>query len=229
MRKEEVAKVNDFKKSVLDPLIKVNQDDVIVRSNCKLCSTDIRFEAEEYWEDNDFNYSKTLRWLNEQVDNYNLTRADDDMEMIFFTIANVKCHMKNHFKEQERQLRLKEYASNIESLIDAKREKIDILDFALAACQENLSRVASVETYGSLKGETTRADAVNKVINQMLNVIKAQTELNGDVNAIDLVQEKVADIWIQMIGEEENEAKKKIYVHMLEEFSEKFKDLENDG
>ena len=63
----------------------------------------------------------------------------------------------------------------------------------------------------------------------LLNVLKAQTELHGELGAIDLVQEKVAHIWIQMIGQEENEAKKRIYVNMLEEFSEKFKELDANG
>ena len=228
MRKEEVASVKKFKKSVLEPLIKLDEKDIITKPNCKLCNSPLRFEAENYWVENSFNRAQTLRWVNEQVDLCNDELSTDE-KMEHFTIANIKNHMDNHFREQERQIRLKEYASNINSLLSAKREKMDILDFALAACQENLARVASLDTYGGFKEEKERSDAINKVINQMLNVIKAQTEMQGEMSAIDLVQEKVAQIWIQMIGDEENEAKKRIYVNMLEEFSEKFKELEESG
>jgi hypothetical protein len=231
MKKQEIESVKKFKKSVLDPLISVNANDIITKPNCKLCNSPLRLDAEVFWEENEFNKAKTLRWLNERVDDHNidLEEDEDDLKMDYFSIINVKSHMDNHFKEQERQVRLRNYAENIESLLQAKKAKGDVLDFALAACQENLARMASVDTYGTLKGEKERSDGVNKCINQMLAVIKAQGEMEGELNAIDLVQEKVAQIWIQMIGEEENEAKKRIYVDMLESFSEKFKELDADG
>jgi hypothetical protein len=228
MSKKELESVKNFKKSVLSPLIKVGEGDVITRTNCKLCNSSLRFECEENWEENEFNYAKTLRWYNERVDQHNLTKDAGEEDLTYLSMTNMRNHMKSHYREQERQLRLKSYARDIESLLDVKKEKMDILDFALAACQENLARVASVETYGSLKGEKERSDAINKVIAQILNVIKAQNEMIGEMSAIDIVQEKVAQIWIQMIGEEENEAKKRIYVNMLEEFSVKFKELETN-
>lgn len=227
--KKEIQNMKDLKKSVLAPLIHVNEKDIISKPNCKLCNNPLRFEAEKYWEENDFNFSKTLRWINERVEDYNVTKPDDMEEMESFSMANLNNHMKNHFREQERQLRLKEYAKSIESLLASKQDKMDVLDFALAACQENLARVASVETHGSAKGEISRADAINKVIKQMLDVVKTQKDMMGEISAIDIVQEKVAQIWIQMIGDEDNEAKKRIYVKMLEEFSERFKELEGNG
>jgi len=217
--KNPLIKPDENKPNVFKSLIHVETDDIVVNESCRLCNHRLRFSAESYWVTQKFNMSKTLIWLNEQIkDKNNLAISSDDKENDF-TYQSVRNHLSKHYADQERQIRLKEYAGNIEALIKDKQTHENMLDVALAACKENLARVASLDTYGDTNSEFKRSDSINKVINQMLSVMNEQSKLKGEIDAFDIVQEKFTNLWIDLINNEKNEAKQKIYIKMLEEFS----------
>lgn len=201
---------------VFNTLIDVDEEDIIYRENCKLCNHRLRFEAERKWEETD-NFTQTAKWLNEQVDEYNEYQDEEDQED-HFSVMNVRTHMKNHYKEQERQIRLKEYSKKIEALVNIKQDKKHMLDVALAVSFENLSKIASIET-GDMKSEKSRSDAINKIMATIVNIIELQTKIEGEISSIELVQEKFVNTWIDVINKEKSDTKKQILVEMLEQFS----------
>jgi len=202
---------------IFNTLVDIDEEDIIYRENCKICNHRLRFEIEKKWEETE-NLTQTAKWLNEQVDDYNQYQEEDDQES-HFSVMNVRTHIRSHYKEQERQLRLKEYSNKIEALVSIKKEKRHMLEIALAVCFENLSQIASVETDGNMKTEKNRSDAINKIISTMLSVIELQTKIDGEISSIDLVQEKFVNTWIEAINKENSDAKKQVLVEMLEQFS----------
>jgi len=199
-------------------LIDVDSRDIIVRDNCKLCNHRLRFEAERKWEELDFNYTQAAGWINEQVDIFNDNAAEENREP-YFTVLNVRNHMKSHYQEQERQIRLREYSKKLEALMNVKQDKSKILDLGLAVCYENLAKMASLETAGDLKAEKIRSESINKIMSTMLNIIELQSKMDGDIASTDVLQEKFINVWVDVINKEKSDVKKKILMGMLEEFS----------
>ena len=202
---------------VFNALIDVDEEDVIYRENCKLCNHRLRFETERKWEEID-NFTQTAKWLNDQIDEYNDYQEDEDKEG-YFSVMNVRTHMKSHYKEQERQIRLRDYSKKIEALVNIKQDRKHLLDVALAVCFENLSKIASIETGDNIKSEKSRSDAINKIMSTIISVIELQTKIDGEISSIDMVQEKFVNTWIDVINKERSDAKKQILIEMLEQFS----------
>jgi BMFP domain-containing protein YqiC len=207
---------------IFDTLIEVNEKDIIVRENCKLCKSSLRFEAEQKWEELSFNYTKTLEWLNDEIDQLNMYATDESEKRAKFTLANVKNHMKNHYAEQERQIRLKEYAKNIESLVQVKQHKTHMLEACIAMCYENLGRIASTDVGNDIKEQKIRSEAINKVMSTMMSVIDLQNKIEGEISTAEAMQNKFTHLWIDIINREESDVKKKILIEMLEDFSTGF-------
>ena len=212
---------NEIEK-IFDTLIEVNTEDLIVKESCKLCNFRLRYDAERFWESCEKNYTQTVQWINDQVSNFNATVFTVEEKEPLFTIANVRNHMRNHYSEQERQIRLKDYSSKIGALINIKQDKRRLLDVAIAVCYENLSRIASMETNGEVKNEKIRSEAISKIISNILSIIDVQGKLDGEISSFGLIQEKFEKVWIDFINKEQSDAKKKILIHMLEEFNNNF-------
>lgn len=206
---------------VFDALIEVNDNDIIVRKNCKLCNHPLRFEAEKKWEESNFEYTETSNWLQEEIKKHNEENELDDM-WEYLSVQNVRNHMKNHYKEQERQIRLKEYSKKIEDVIKIKQDKSRLLEVGLAVCFENLGRMASIETDGSMKNEKSRSDALNKIMATILNIVDLQAKIESEVTTAEIVEERFVRTWIEAINKETSEAKKTILVGLLEDFSANF-------
>lgn len=206
---------------VFDALIEVNEKDIIVRKNCKLCNHPLRFEAEQKWESLNFDYSNTSAWLNDEIKKHNEENSLSDM-WEYISVQNVRNHMKSHYREQERQIRLREYSKKIEEIVKIKQDKERLLEAGLAVCFENLARIASVETNGDMKSEKSRSDAINKVMATILSIIDLQSRIEGEIATAELVKERFTQTWIDAINKEESEVKKGILIGMLEEFSVNF-------
>jgi len=203
---------------IFETLIEVNEKDIIVRDNCKLCNSSLRFESEKKWEELSYNFTKTTEWLNEEVDKLNLYLEDDEKETPF-TLANVKNHMKGHYAEQEKQIRLREYSKKIESLVRIKQNKSSLLDACIAMCYENLADIASTEVKDDIKEKKMRSEAINKIMSTMMSVIDTQNKIDGEISSADAMKNKFADTWINIINNEESDVKKRILMEMLEDFS----------
>jgi hypothetical protein len=206
---------------VFDSLIEVNQNDIIVRKNCKLCVHSMRFESEQKWEELNYDYTNTTVFINDEVKKHNEDNTLDEM-WAYLTVQNVTNHMKNHYKEQERQIRLREYAKKIGDIVQIKQEKGKLLETALAVCFENLSRIASIDTANDMRSEKSRSDATMKIMSTVLSIVDLQSRIEGEVAAADIVKERFVQTWVDVINKEESDAKKAILCSMLEEFSVNF-------
>lgn len=233
MSEYEIIKKKDSETAVFDPdteqsidrifdaLVEVNDKDIIVRKNCKLCIHPLRFESEQKWEEVSFDYTQTTTWINDEIKKHNEENKLSDM-WEYISVQNVRNHMKGHYREQERQIRLKEYSKKIEEVVKIKQNKEKLLEIALAVCFENLGRIASVETDGNMKSEKARSDALNKIMTTILSIVELQSKIESEISTAELVKERFVQTWINAINKEQSDAKKAIYVNMLEEFSVNF-------
>ena len=206
---------------VFNALIEVNEKDIVVRKNCKICNHPLRFEAEQKWEELNYEYSNLTTWINDQIKTHNEQNSLNDM-WEYVSVQNVRNHMKEHYREQERQIRLKEYSKKIEDIVKIKQNKEHILEVGLAVCFENLGRIASVETDGDMRSEKARSDALNKIMSTILSVVELQARIENEMSTAELVKERFVQTWINVINKEQSDAKKSLLVGMLEEFSVNF-------
>ena len=91
------SEIND----IFDSLIEVNSDDLIVKDSCKLCNHRLRYEAERYWEGCNSNYTQTVQWLNDQINDFNSKVTSNDQKEALFSFINVRNHMRNHLADQK--------------------------------------------------------------------------------------------------------------------------------
>jgi len=206
---------------VFNSLIEINEKNIIVRKACKLCSHPLRFEAEQKWEESNFDYSQSCKWVNDEIKKHN---EENELSKMwdYIPLQNFRSHMKEHYKEQERQIRLKEYAKKIEEVVKIKQNKEKLLEVGLAVCFENLGRIASIETYGDIKSEKARSDSINKIMATMMGIIDLQTKIEGEIATAEMVHERLSNVWVNFINKQDSDAKKAILLEMLEDFSVHF-------
>ena len=94
-----------------------------------------------------------------------------------------------------------------------------MLESCIAMCYENLARIASTEVEDNIKDEKIRSEAINKVMSTMMSVIDMQNKIEGEISSEEAMQQKFANVWINIINREESDVKKKILIEMLEDFS----------
>jgi hypothetical protein len=191
----------DFAKScssILDSISEVNSEDVIYYKNCKLCNSDLRFDAEQRWDKSHKNSRSVWRWLTEEKN-------------LQLTTAEVNHHMREHYEKQEAELRLKDYSSKINTFMQQKHKKINIVETCIAICQETVTRLAVMETKGDLRNEKIRADSLAKVMQQMSVMIELEGKLSGDVDPTEAITERFTTVW----SEQMKKAPPEVRTHMI--------------
>lgn len=191
----------DFAKScssILDSISEVNSNDIIYYKNCKLCNSEVRFDAEQRWDKSRKNSRSVWRWLTEE-------------QKVDLTTAEVNHHMREHYQKQEAELRLKDYSSKINGFMQQRHKKIDIVETCIAICQETVSRLAVLETKGDLKNEKIRADSLAKVMQQMSVMIELEAKLAGDVNPAEAITQRFTTVW----SEQMKQAPPEVRTHMI--------------
>ena len=215
---EIVPELDETIDKVFSSLIQLNEKDIVNVKSCRLCNHRYRFEVEDFWEKNDFNSSKAVEFLNNKIEEDNESKSEEEEEENLFQGSSVRNHLKKHFREQEKQLRLKDYSEKIKNVMALKQKKSQLLEMSLAVCQENLSSIASAETNGDIKLEKIRSENINKTVSTMLSIIETQNKIEGEISSSKAIQEKLINIWVDAIQKEKSDAKKQVLYKMLEEF-----------
>ena len=181
--------------------------DVIVQSSCKFCNHPLRAEAESKWEltkgqHGKGSYSLVTKFLNEHEDEHG----------VHFCYQNVSVHLNNHYEQQLKRVRLREYGQHLAGIMNYKIGKDEQFEALSQSTQLKFFEIASDPDIDLLK----QADMMTKLTKALLDIAMTQAKLRGDVDAIDLYKEKFQNIIVNFIAKESDSTRQRELIEQLD-------------
>lgn len=184
----------------------------IVRSNCKLCTHRLRREVEEMFA-RDPNYLKMHRFLLEKgVDiSYVATRR----------------HLANHYKQQETEEMIKDYAESIKTWSKIQQEQEDRIKHYIAILNRRVHLLEAVTSDSDPAEMRKTAEAVIKLMDQIGKEEERLEKLKIGESPVTILMYKFEEIIkIRVEGVTSPEVKS-ILLEILEELSRTVKEIDH--
>ena len=202
-----VPHLEDKYNSYFHKLTELRAGDIIVVTQCKLCNHEIRAEAEEKWEatkghSGTGSFAMVIKFLNDRV---------PEMK---FGYQNVKMHLVNHYEQQIKRVRLREYGKHLAEIVNYKIAKEEMFEGLIQSLQLSYYETASDNDLEPYK----RADMQVKLSKSILDICLVQAKLRGEINDLDVYKEKMQNIIINFISSEKNVEKKRELLEKLDAF-----------
>lgn len=185
----------------------LDENNIIMRSNCKFCNHPLRAEAEEKFE---------------------VTQSFAPVERLFreYEKSHPKCsaprypairnHLHCHYLKQEKQLYLKEYAKRHLSWMNNKIEQDKKFESLQAQMEMKLLEIASDPTLDPFK----QVDSMTKLGKMILEIVGIQSKLRGELQPISLLSEKFMTVWSKVISQQNDPQTRQILFDALDAFRE---------
>lgn len=165
-----VKKIENEKKiidtiDVIDEQIDSLKEEVICKSNCKLCNSSLRSEAEELYE----KYNRNARKIY-----LHLQSNSEDI-----SYPSVKNHLENHYLVQMTNITIRDYLVNLKNVVDEKKNKEKHLRLSITILEDRFLRLAA-ET----SGLDHESQSKQKVASQLIELSKSITEFYENLESI---------------------------------------------
>jgi len=204
-----LAKSEQHMDSYFKELTKLQEDDVICRPNCKFCVHPARQEAEMKWEKIGI-YASVERFF----ENY----RKDHPEAPQMSFINIKNHLLNHYEQQQKKIWLREYSDRLLSVMNKRLSDEQNMEIMKQQFQMKLHEITSDPTLDPFK----QVDAMSKLGKIILEIQITSAKLRGEVHSVQLVTEKLTNVWVALVNDAEDPKLK----HLLMESLDHFLDLE---
>lgn len=185
--------------------------EVIKKSNCKLCQSEHRAEAEQIW-DTKNNYTAIRNFLESKGEKVSIT--------------SIRRHILNHYQKQEEDMRLKEYAEDVQKWLSIKQTRKQSLEERIAILRKSLAYIGSETEGKSLNEHRLSADAMKRIsdtISSLEDKIEEQEEM---MQPAILIISELRNIISDKIKSTDDKQTKEILMSVIEELTEKVGDLE---
>lgn len=160
-------------------LAKNKADSVIIKSNCKLCNSAFRQEAEEMY-CSEKNFSSVLRLLkshNEEI-----------------SLPAIRSHMMNHFVDVNKHEKMKEYVEDLEKWKSISATKTERLQTYLSIVEKRIFQLASSIDDRTDPESVKQTEVLNKLIDQASNLQSAMLEETERIEPARIVIKKLQEI-----------------------------------
>ena len=185
--------------------------DIVNKSNCKLCQSKFRLEAEaEYEKSNNMRFVHTL-----------LKSKGDDM-----CYHSVRGHLLNHYKKQEKAMILKEYADNLKEWLSTGGTRKSALLERIAMFSREMAIIAA-ETEGlSLESRIKSLEALKKAGDTVTALEDKIDEIDKDMEPVFIIVNEFQNIISKKIKQTQSQEVKGVLASLLEELKEKLGELD---
>lgn len=200
-------KVEEIYQDYFYDLTKIDGEDIIIKESCEFCKHPQRHEAE-------MEYERTGNFS--QVAKYLANFQKDHPEFADIPLSSVKTHLLSHYVQQQRQIWMKEYGNRLVSVMNKKISDEKRLDAMKHMFEIKLLEIAS----NPLLDEFKKVDAMTKLSTSIMNIMTTSAELKGDIQTVNVIEEKLTTVWFNMIDRQANPEIKKILAESLETFQE---------
>jgi len=171
-------------KTYFDLINRLDKDDYIEDGRCKFCQHPLRQEAEEIWE-------RTHRFRT-VVEFFQ--KGNQPM-----TMKNVRTHIRNHYLRQEQLVMRRHYAERLLPVINHKIDKMKRIETFLTMLEDKAWKYASLEHENDMNAQKSD-DMLIKIVKELVNLIKLQAELEGDLRPVQVVVDKVQQIFVNVMS-----------------------------
>lgn len=182
----------------------------IKTTRCKLCNSELKEKAEQMYSEGQ-SISSIKTWL----ENNGLLIAN----------PNIKHHLVEHFKSEDRKLLLLDYCLKLSEQIKEKRSRRDDLDMLVNVCRLELSRIVSLPTNNSINLEKERNSMMVSIIKSMKDAIESINSMEDSEAKAKSVENKFLSVWKELISNAPQD-QKRAYVTALQKFKKSFDDVQ---
>jgi hypothetical protein len=188
----------------------------IERINCKLCQSEFRNEAEEFYEKNGKNYKRLQEWL--------------EKKNVIISFPSVRNHIIYHFKAQERNESLVEYSSDIKKWIDNQPDKIRAIKVRMAILEKEMVNIAASGEDLPIDERRKNADVVKKLADTLLIYQDKLDKISEQMEPVMIVVNQLKIIVNDEIKNNNNEQIKRVLASIMEKLknNELVKEISGD-
>lgn len=190
----------------------IKNEGVIVKSNCKMCNSRNRLEAEELYEK--YGYGG----IQKACDLLNKTYNED---ISYIAIAR---HLRNHYERQKTQVFIKEYAENFKIYKSIYTDKKRSLEDTRVMLQKSFVEQMSIADSLSDSVEKRKSIELATKIATTLSSITAQiNEIDKASQPYVIMLENLKHIIVDKIKESKNDDIKNALINVLDEWEKSLK------
>lgn len=197
--------------SFIARLAEFEPEDIITRRNCKFCHHPARMEAEEYFARTG-SYAPVQRFFD--------TYCEQNPGSKKMSFRNIKDHLDHHYGQQHKKLQMSEYCRFLNDIVREKREKEMALESLFNSAELKYYEIVSDSTMDSAK----QVDAMTKLGKLLIDIQKCQSEVGKEVKPINILIDKVQNIWHHAIKSEEDPKVQRKLMEVLDFFD---KEMQN--
>jgi len=185
---------------------KLEQDDIILRPNCKFCTHPLRREAETKWEQTHGSYAPVQRMFEKWE-----AEHPDEPKMNFHNIRN---HLLQHYAKQEKKLWLHEYANECKAYMNYKISQDRRFEMLRAVMEKQLFDIGSDVSLDPIK----QSDQLVKIGKMILEIDECQAKLRGDLKPVNVITERFMNVWLHVINNQDDESVRRKLMKALDDF-----------
>ena len=214
IQKSDIPKVEQTYNDLFKQVTKLEKGGVICRSNCNFCNHPIRHEAEKKWEDMHRSYKSVEKLFKTwEAENPGYALVSGDKKMSDDAIRN---HLLKHYAKQVERMWLKEYVTDIQEYMKYRIDLDQRFEMLSAVFEKQLFDIGSAEDLDTIK----QSDQLVKIGKMIIEIQDCQVKLRGDLKPVNVMQEKLANVWFHIISNEQDQKVKTRLVTALDIFQE---------
>jgi len=191
----QITKKPTFHSSVFLDYTQNIKEDIICSSKCKLCQSKFRIEAEQKYEESNRNITAVLRFL----------KANGEE----ITHPAVRNHLVMHYQQQDTNIRVREYAKNLEPLLVQKRDKRSQLKERIAILEKESYDMLALTDGSDLDEKRKTADTLKKMFDTIIVCEKEIDIMDEALKPVDLMVKNLQVIVSEVIKEYKSEEVKR--------------------
>ena len=166
-------------KSLQEMALDVSDTEIIMKSNCKLCNSDHRADAETL-------FDKTNRF--QSVVDLLANRGEK------ISFKAVKNHLEQHYIAQERRLRVRDYAVHLQDYLKVKGDFMDDLMMCRAIIRKELMEIGSESNGLSSRDRTKNTELLTKLMGQLMLCAEQERKHKGETHLAEVMLAKLISI-----------------------------------
>jgi hypothetical protein len=205
MAKKEIKKVEKEQK-----FVSLIQDTQIIKTNCKLCQSKFRAEAEEKFEQSN-NIRAVRRFL-----------LDNGEEICYQSVRN---HLLKHYLGSQRLESVKEWLEDVDRYSCSKYDRRINLYGRVKALNREFALIAAGTDGMPLDDRRRSADILKKLSDGVSGLEDKIDEIDNELAPVEIIIENLQGLLADKIKSTPNEEVKRAFMDLLNELSDTMGDM----
>jgi len=208
IQQSDIPRVEQTYSNLFREVTKLNENDVICRSNCHFCTHPARQEAEKKWDQMHGSYPPVMKFFKRW--------EEDHPDHAVMSDQAVRNHLLKHYAKQEKRMWLKEYVSECQEYMKYRINLDQKFDMLSAVFEKQLFDVGSSENLDPIK----QSDQMVKLGKMLIEIQECQAKLRGDLKPVNVMQEKLMNVWFHVINNQHDQRVKTQLMSALDTFQQ---------